>query len=41
MLVRLSLPENNPVDYARSGIDGSPSQPEPLRLVEDQEDAGG
>ena len=26
MLVRLSLPENNPVDYARSEIDGSPSQ---------------
>ena len=38
MLVGLSIPENNPVDCARSGIDGSPSHPEPLILVEDQED---
>ena len=41
MLVGLSLPENNPVDYARGGVGGFPSHPEPLILVEGQEDAGG
>ena len=41
MLVGLSLPENNPVDYARGGVGGFPSHSEPLILVEGQEDGGG